>query len=209
MGHEMENGVDVSVIEVVQPFPRVTRLRGPRWRILQRPHGSDWAMFDDVYEETYADVMRCLFILFRDEQQCHLLLHTVFQRLLNDWYGCERRQEPRVRVYRQFVAVVKEFGPQLSHGCGSAGRCKQVAPGCADAIARTPGTGLDEDILLRTAFLHLSLADATVLALTCAAGLTTTEIAQVLETSEVEASDCVHYVLERVHRLIDSTSPPE
>ena len=201
--------MEVLVIEVVQPFPQATRLRRARWRISQRPHGSDWATFDDVYEETYADVMRCLFTLFPDEHQCHLLLHTMFQRLLNDWYGRERRQGRRVLVYRQFVAVVREFGPQLSHVCWSAGGCRKVVPGCEDAIARAPGTRLGEDILLRTAFLRLSSADAAVLALTCAAGLTIAEIAQVLETSEVEASNCVHHVMERVHHLMDDTSPPE
>jgi len=209
VGQGMENGVEVSVIEVAEPFSGATRLRRARRRISQRHRGHVWATFDDVYEDTYADVMRCLFILFPDEQQCHVLLHTVFHRLLNEWPGRERRQGPRVLLYRQFVAVVREFGPQLSQVCRSAEACRTVVPEREDAIARTLGTRLDEDILLRTAFLRLSLPDASVLALKCAAGLTLAEIAQVLETSEVEASDCVHHVMERVQRLIDGASTPD
>jgi len=201
--------VEVPVIEVVEPLSRATQLQRARWRISQRPHAYDWATFDDVYEEAYADVMHCLFILFPDEQQCHDLLLAVFHRLLNEWPGRERRQKPRVLLYRQYVAVVSEFGPQLSHVCRTAEVCRNVVREREDAIARTPGKGLGEDHLLRAAFLRLSLPDATVLALKCAAGLTLAEIAQVLETSEVEASDCVDHVMERVHLLIDGASTPE
>lgn len=205
----MGQGVEVPVIEVVEPFPRATQLQRARWRLSLRHHAYDWAAFDDVYKETYADVMHCLFILFPDEQQCHELLLAVFHRLLNEWPGREQRQKPRVLLYRHFVAVVSEFGPQLSHVCRTVEVCRNVVSECQEAIARTPGTGLDEDNLLRAAFLRLSLPDATVLALKCAAGPTLAEIAQVLETSEVEASDCVDHVMQRVQLLIDGASTPE